>query len=69
MSTEKVPIQVWVKPWVREAFRRAAFEQRTSLSKLAGDYLESCCDTDPENPANQQNDAVDDTIPAENARS
>jgi hypothetical protein len=48
-----VMMQVWLPRWVKQAYRRAAFERETTMSKLAaGALIEDCAD-DPESPANQ----------------
>jgi hypothetical protein len=52
-AKDKVSITVWVPPWVKQAFRRGAYEQGVSVSMLAAGYLEDTCEDDPENPRNQ----------------
>jgi hypothetical protein len=52
-AEDKVSITVWMPPWVKQAFRRGAYEQGVSVSMLAAGYLEDACEDDPQNPRNQ----------------
>jgi hypothetical protein len=52
-SSDRILVQFRCKPWVRRALRRGAYESEKSLSRYIADFLESCCEGEPEDPARQ----------------